>query len=154
MYNITNWYVYLSIRGLQTTFLVTAVSWNISRPYELFKRRGRGPKICSFKLKTAFLAKIQNRTNKKSGMETLLMSKFFGHVIKNLDGSGFSHPSFWSCDQKLGWQWFFPSKFFGQQQFLPSNFFDSCVLTSFFLEYTNFEILSGIIFHGNVPLMF
>ena len=50
-----------------------------------------------------FLAKIQNRTNKKSGMEILLLSKFFGHVIKNLDGSGFSHPSFWSCDQKLGW---------------------------------------------------
>ena len=29
-------------------------------------------------------------------------------------------------------KWFFPSKFFGQQQFLPSNFFDSCILTSFF----------------------
>ena len=48
-------------------------------------------------------AKIQNRINKKSGMEILLLCKFFGHVIKNLDSSGFSHPSFWSCDQKLGW---------------------------------------------------
>ena len=54
-------------------------------------------------LQYTFLAKIQNRTNKKIGMEILLLSKFFGHVIKNLDGSGFSHPSFWSCDQKLGW---------------------------------------------------
>ena len=59
----------------------------------------------------AFLAKIQNLTNKKSGMEILLLSKFlvmwsktwmvvvfpiqvFGYVIKNLDGSGFSHPHF------------------------------------------------------------
>ena len=51
----------------------------------------------------SFLAKIQNRTNKKSGMEILLLSKFFGHSIKNLDGSGFPPPSFWSCNQKLGW---------------------------------------------------
>ena len=36
----------------------------------------------------AFLAKIQNCSNKKSRMEILLLSKFFGHVIKNLDGSG------------------------------------------------------------------
>ena len=58
-----------------------------------------------------FLAKIQNRTNKKGGMEILLLSKFFGHVIKNLmvvvfpiqvfghviknlDCSGFSYPNF------------------------------------------------------------
>ena len=53
--------------------------------------------------KCTFLTKIQNRINKKSEKEILLLSKFFGHVIKNLDGSGFSHPSFWSCDQKLGW---------------------------------------------------
>ena len=65
----------------------------------------------ALQLKRAFLAKIQNRTNEKSGMEILLLSKFlvmwsktwmvvvfpiqvFGHVIKNLDGSGFSHPNF------------------------------------------------------------
>ena len=54
-----------------------------------------GPTLMPFSLqRIPFLAKIQNRTNKKSGMEILLLSKFFGHVIKNLDGSGFSHPNF------------------------------------------------------------
>ena len=46
-----------------------------------------GPTLMPFSLqRIPFLAKIQNCTNKKSGKEILLLSKFF-----------------LSCDQKLGW---------------------------------------------------
>ena len=62
--------------------------------------------------KITFLTKIQNPINKKSDVseEEILLLPTFCMVI-----------------QILGWQWFFPSKLFGQQQFLPSNFFDNCV---------------------------
>jgi len=33
---------------------------------------------------------------KKVGWKSYYCPSFFGHVIKNSDGSGFSHPSFWS----------------------------------------------------------
>ena len=75
------------------------------------KEQNRNYKNVRYLEQWPFLAKIQNRTNKKSRMEILLLSNFlvmwsetwivvvfpiqvFGHVIKNLDGSGFSHPNF------------------------------------------------------------
>ena len=38
--------------------------------------------------------------------------KFKIILIKKVEWKSYYCPSFLSCDQKLGWQWFFPSKFF------------------------------------------
>ena len=62
-----------------------------------------------------FLTKIQNWCYiTKKLVKTQLSKKLDGknyYCPKNLDGKNHYHPSFWSHDQKLGWEKPLPSKF-------------------------------------------
>ena len=70
----------------------------------------------------------------KTWMVVVFPIQVFGHMIKNLDGSGFSHPNF-----------------LDSSSFYHPTFLTVVLWQVFFLEYsTNFEFLSGMLLLWNI----